>query len=951
MSLYGALFGGVSGLSAQSSRIGVISDNIANVNTVGYKQGQATFETLVVNSSNASSYQTGGVRGGTRSNIDKQGLLQSTDSPTDLALSGRGFFVVKSSTEVAQSSVREATPLFTRAGSFRQDSLGNFVNPQGYLLQGWPLDREGRLPGEVGNLNTTSFTNFDSLVNVNVESASGVAQATTVVSLGANLNAGENVFRGKAGTLRPDINTPNNLNIGADAILAGAEYGLAPADSLSRGDRFNVSTGNGLTFSYEYGGYTVGRQITSAFSLGDAGINNKALVSLNNAADIRFAAAGASSFDITIPNHNLITGDSITLTGFAAPVGATPAGQLNATHTVTRIDANTLRITVATPHAGVAGANAGPGGVTANTRIFGGNVFDAGSATQAFLGLAGANTFTDAAKTFTITTPTVGTRTFTYVTSSPNALTGQFNNLNSLAEAINQVSGLTARVINGRLNVGSEDASEAVTFANGDAVGSGGATVPQRGLDWVSELDLANVSTGNRRYSNLQALADLVKGDEGISSTISNSISNASLQISVDDPLDTIRFDDLANLPASIPTVGTPIAIPATAAGSAVDIVINTAPPSYLAAGDNVYISGLTSNIGGLSGSLPNGGPFNVVSLTAGSYTIRIPGSLVPSAVAGGSFNGTANNKVSVAGKSNQGSPLAALSLVSTLGGAAYTPQTTGVLGPLYDSSGTVGQNLASGDLTAQFSRNIRIYDALGAGHDIRYSFIKIAPNNWAVEVHAIPPEDVNTTLADGQVAVGTISFNGDGSLRSVSPALTNAITVNWRNGSVPSEIRLNFGTAGQPFGTTGATTIGLTDGLSQFNSAYNVAFANQNGAPVGQLVSVQITEQGLVVASYSNGETQNLFQLPVADFPNVNGLSSITGNVFRQNRDSGEVNLREAGTNGTGTIVAASLEQSNVDLAEQLTDLIVAQRSYQANTKVITTTDQLLQQLNQLTQ
>lgn len=951
MSLYGALFGGVSGLSAQSSRIGVISDNIANVNTVGYKQGQATFETLVVNSGNAGQFQTGGVRGGTRFNIDKQGLLQSTDSPTDLALSGRGFFVVKSATEVAQTSVREATPLFTRAGSFRQDALGNFVNPQGYLLQGWPLDREGRLPGAVGNLNTTAFTNFDSLVNVNVESASGVAQASTVVSLGANLNAGERVFTGESGTLRPDINTPNNLNIGADAILAGAEYGLAPADSLQRGDRFTVSTGNGLTFSYEYGGYTVGRQISTAFSLGDAGINNKALVALNAPSDIRFATAGASSFDITIPNHNLITGDSITLTGFAAPVGATPAGQLNATHTITRIDANTVRITVATPHAGAAGANAGPGGITANNRIFGGNIFDAASATQAFLGLTGANSFTDAARTFTVTTPSVGTRTFTYVTSSPNALTGQFNNLNSLAEAINQVAGLTARVINGRLNVGAEDSSEAVTFANGDAIGAGGATVPQRGLDWIRELDLANISTGNRRYSNLQELSNLVNSDEGISSVVSNAISNASLEISVDDPLDTIRFDDLPNIPATIPTVGTPISIPATAAGSAVDIVINTAPPSYLAAGDNVYISGLTPNIGGLSGLLPNGGPFNVVSLTPGSYTVRIPGSLVPSNVAGGAFNGTANNKVSVAGKSNQGSPLAALSLVSTLNGLPYTPQTSGVLGPLYDSSGTVGRNLASGDLTAQFSRNIRIYDALGAGHDIRYSFIKIATNSWAVEVHSIPPEDVNTTLADGQLAVGIISFNGDGSLRSVSPALTNEVTINWRNGSVPSQVNFDFGTAGQPFGTPGATSIGLTDGLSQFNSAYNVAFANQNGAPVGQLVSVQITAQGLVVASYSNGETQNLFQLPVADFPNVNGLTSITGNVFRQNRDSGEVNLREAGSNGTGTIVSASLEQSNVDLAEQLTDLIVAQRSYQANTKVITTTDQLLQQLNQLTQ
>lgn len=134
MSLYGALFGGVSGLSAQSSKIGTISDNIANTNTIGYKQATATFSSLVVNSSSAVSYQTGGVRAGTRLDIDKQGLLQSTQSATDLAISGGGFFVVRA---VPDGSVggTAATPLYSRAGSFTPDSLGNYVNSQGYFLQ------------------------------------------------------------------------------------------------------------------------------------------------------------------------------------------------------------------------------------------------------------------------------------------------------------------------------------------------------------------------------------------------------------------------------------------------------------------------------------------------------------------------------------------------------------------------------------------------------------------------------------------------------------------------------------------------------------------------------------------------------------------------------------------------------------------------------------------------
>lgn len=949
MSLYGALFGGVSGLRAQSSKIGVISDNIANVNTIGYKQGQATFETLVVNSNSNVSYTTGGVRGGTRINVDKQGLLSSTESPTDIAMSGKGFFVVRSSPTVGDSSASSNTPLFTRAGSFRQDATGNFVNSQGFYLQGWPLDREGRLPGEAGNLNTTSFANFDSLVNVNVEQVSGISQATTVVRLGANLDAGEAVFPGSKGTVKPDVNTPNNLNLASDDILVGAEYGLAPADGLRRGDRFSITTGRGLQYTYEYGGFTIGRKASvtgGAANAGDNGVNNTALVNLNNAADI--VTDGTDSFLLTIPNHGLITNDKITLAGFTGTIAGVPAATLNATHTVTYVDANTVRISPGVAHTG-AGANVGPGGITANIRQYSGNIFDAVSSSQAFLAQIGVTDFSPAALTFTVTSQTAGTRTFKYTTSSPNALAGEFNSLTSLANAIDAVSGLTARVVDNRLVVGAEDASEAVTFANGDSAGSPLASPPKRGIDWVSELGLANVDTGVRRYSNLDNLADIVTADEGVSATISNPLNNATVDINVDDPLDTIQFNDLSDLPMTVPTSGTPIVVPATAANTAVDIVFNVTPASYLAVGDHVYIAGLTGGMGGLPASLPNGGPFEVIAVTGGSYTVRIPPQYVTSAVAGGSFNGTAAARVSVAGKSNQGSPLAALGLVNSLNGQPITPQTTGVLGPRYDSSGTIGQNMASGDITAQFSRNVRIYDSLGSGHDIRYSFIKVATNEWIVEVHAIPPDDVNTALVDGQIAVGNISFNGDGSLRSLSATLTNPLTISWRNGAVPSTVTLNLGTAGQPFGTPGATEIGLTDGLSQFDSSYNVAFANQNGAPVGQLVSVSITEQGIVVASYSNGETQDLFQLPVADFPNPDGLRPITGNVYAQSRDSGEVNLRIAGTNGTGTIVSAALEQSNVDLAEQLTDMIVAQRSYQANTRVIKTTDELLEQLNQI--
>jgi flagellar hook protein FlgE len=956
MSLYGALFGGVSGLRAQSSKIGAISDNIANVNTIGYKQATATFQTLVVNSSGGGSYQTGGVRGGTVLNVSKQGLLQSTESATDIAISGAGFFVVRQSADFIQGD-SSSTPYYTRAGSFTQDALGNFRNTQGFFLQGWPLDREGRLPGEVGNLNTTSFTNFDSLETVNVESASGVAQSTSSIALGANLKASQSVYPGEAVTLTPDNNTANNLNLPSAAIIAGSEFSLdngTTVNDVRRGDRFTVVTGNGLSYTYEYGGYTIGRQVTTVggtANYGDGGEDHTTAIALDANGDVDFA--GTNSFDITIPGHGLITGDSVALTGFGANLGATPFAQLNATHTITRVDADTIRITVATAHGQSPGDPIVADAFTADIRVFQGNILDATSSTGVFLIQTGVTNFTSEALTFNVASATAGTKTFRYTTTAPNTANGEFNSLSTLATAIDTVSGLTARVVNGRLVVGAQDSSEAVTFTNGDGTG----TATKRGIDWIGELDVKNVAVGNRRYSSLNGLASLVNADEGVTASITNPLSSASIDIRVDDPLDTITLNDLSGVPVEITTAGTPITIPAgTYVGTrtvpvTVPVVIASAYPTGTVAGSLVYISGLTDGLDNFPGALPNGGPFEVASVGVGTFTINVPVTQTVT-FTGGAYAAASGNRVSLAGSSNQGSVLAQLGAVDSLNATDYLTagaQTTGVLGPQYDPTGQVGENMASGDITAQFSRNVRIYDSLGSGHDVRFSFIKIATNTWAVEAHMIPETDISTSLVDGQIATGNIVFNGDGTLRSMTASLQNPITVTWRNGAEPSTLTLDLGTSGEPFGTVGASQIGLSDGISQFDSSYNVNFANQNGAPVGQLVSVAITEQGIIVASYSNGETQELYKLPLADFANPDGLLAISGNVFAQTRDSGEVNLREAGTNGTGTLVSAALEASNVDLAEQLTDMIVAQRAYQANTRVIKTTDELLEQLNQI--
>ncbi len=179
MSIYGAMFSGVSGLNAQSQALGAIADNISNVNTVGYKHTDTHFQTLVTQSATTSYYTPGGVSSLPRALVDRQGLLQASNSPTDLSISGSGFFVVQ---DLADDGNPNASISYTRAGSFVTDENGDLRNAAGFYLQGWPIPDDGSAP-------VTSPSNLDLLQTVNVSSLTGKAQPTTELVFQANLQS------------------------------------------------------------------------------------------------------------------------------------------------------------------------------------------------------------------------------------------------------------------------------------------------------------------------------------------------------------------------------------------------------------------------------------------------------------------------------------------------------------------------------------------------------------------------------------------------------------------------------------------------------------------------------------------------------------------------------------------------------------------------------------------
>lgn len=254
---------------------------------------------------------------------------------------------------------------------------------------------------------------------------------------------------------------------------------------------------------------------------------------------------------------------------------------------------------------------------------------------------------------------------------------------------------------------------------------------------------------------------------------------------------------------------------------------------------------------------------------------------------------------------------------------------------------GASATNMASNTVTPDFERSVQVFDSKGGSRTVTMGFLKSQfANTWYAEVYVEPSTDT-TGLTNGIIASGTVKFNSDGTmdLGNTTTALKNSISIAWAPG---------LGLAAQSI-TIDWGTDKTADGLSQFDSASQLIAFDVNGALFGSLSSVNINEQGVVVANFDNGITKNLYKLPLATFSNANGLQAKTGNAFISTDDSGDFNLQEAGVGGAGLVASSSLEASTVDLAEEFTNMIITQRAFSASARIITTADEMLEELIRL--
>ena len=261
-----------------------------------------------------------------------------------------------------------------------------------------------------------------------------------------------------------------------------------------------------------------------------------------------------------------------------------------------------------------------------------------------------------------------------------------------------------------------------------------------------------------------------------------------------------------------------------------------------------------------------------------------------------------------------------------------------------FQIAGTPSTRVAiSGNLPAQstglatpgdaFISTTRYVDQLGGSAEMRISWQPTATaNEWVLNVTGADGTDygdATVTFADSGSDAGTpLTYTSTG--LPIDPA-TGTVTLSIANGATPQTLALEFGAPG------------TVTGMTQFSGDFTAPTFDDDGAQTGSLVRAEMSQNGTLYGLFDNGQRRALFEVPLATVPAADLMQSVDGNVYATTVDSGSMSLLQAGSSDAGTIESGVLEASNVDIAQELTDLIQTQRAYSSNAKIVTTADEML--------
>jgi flagellar hook protein FlgE len=275
--------------------------------------------------------------------------------------------------------------------------------------------------------------------------------------------------------------------------------------------------------------------------------------------------------------------------------------------------------------------------------------------------------------------------------------------------------------------------------------------------------------------------------------------------------------------------------------------------------------------------------------------------------------------------------------VVST--GSALSPITVNQTGTIPGSASTSFQtttNLdASSPVGTSFSTPITVYDSLGTPQTLTVQYTNTGTNAWSYSV-TLPASATGATGTSTTVATGNLTFNSSGNLVTPSGSVAGINITGLADGAAPMSLTWNLGTAG-------------SSSITQLDSTSATSATTQNGFGVGTLTGYSVSPNGTVEGQFSNNQTMALGQVAVANFANVQGLAQTNNGEYQATTASGAAVVGQAGAGGNGTIQGDAVEESNVDLSTEFSNMIVAQQGYEANAKALTTLDQISQATIQL--
>jgi flagellar hook protein FlgE len=273
---------------------------------------------------------------------------------------------------------------------------------------------------------------------------------------------------------------------------------------------------------------------------------------------------------------------------------------------------------------------------------------------------------------------------------------------------------------------------------------------------------------------------------------------------------------------------------------------------------------------------------------------------------------------------------------------------------PLTNNMASYNPSTATG-VKPDYSLQIPVIDSKGGKRTLELDFLKSStPNQWYAELRAVPASDIvsGPGLVNGQVAAGIVAFTPDARYDPTNSTL------------FPSSANpvINFGASASGAPAAGAVNwdaalgIGAQDvridlgqlpgGITQFASQSVTQSIVSDGTSFGNLTNIEINESGFVTANFDNGVSRKIAQVALATFPNPDGMRPVSGNAYRVALESGTYNIKVPGTGGAGSLSPSTLEASSVDLSQEFTGLITTQRAYAASSKIITTADQMMEEL-----